>query len=280
MLHNKTRTSHSIPLSLARRGRVLELPLYYLLRTSDLAREGLDYSGSHRFADHIYANEASGRGTFGRWLDGRLLSMPAVRSFRNRFVAARDEVARFLNERASSLRAGTTTRTLDLLSAPCGIPRELADGARLFARQDGSTAMNVTFHGLDLDPIVLAEAREFASASGLMPFVTHQGDALDRATYPSGADFITCTGLGEFLDDARVGRLYGVLFDVLRPGGRLVTTAMRRVAASDYLLRLAELRVHYRTASDLETILRRLPFAHVTVRLDELGIQTIAVADK
>ena len=49
-LHNRTRRSASIPRSLLRRGRVLEVPLYYLLRASDLAREGLDRSGSHRFA--------------------------------------------------------------------------------------------------------------------------------------------------------------------------------------------------------------------------------------
>jgi SAM-dependent methyltransferase len=267
-LFNRTRTSQSIPLSLVRRGRVLEVPIYYLLRTSDLAREGLDRSGSHRFADHIYANQPSGRGPFGRWLDARLLSMPAVRSFRNRYVAARDEVTRFLNERAGG--------TLDLLSVPCGIPRELADGAR----QSGERHANVTFHGVDLDPAVLEEAREFAAARGLEPFVAHRGDALERDTHPAGADFITCTGFAEFLDDRRVARLYEVLFDVLRPGGRLVTTAMRRVPRSDYLLRLAELRVNYRTASELEAILRRLPFAGVSVRTDELGIQAIAVADK
>ncbi len=31
-LYNRTRTSRSIPLGLLKRGRVLELPLYYLLR--------------------------------------------------------------------------------------------------------------------------------------------------------------------------------------------------------------------------------------------------------
>jgi len=269
-LVNRTRRSRSIPLALLKRGRILEVPLYYLLRTSDLAREGLDHSGSHRFADHIYAGDPSGRGAFGRWLDARLLAMPSVQSFRNRYLAARDEVARFLRER------GDTTAHLHLLSVPCGIPRELADGAALV----GDRRPNVAFHGVDLDPAVLDEARAFAAARGLAPFVAHQGDALDRATYPEGADFITCTGLAEFLDDAHVARLYAVLFDVLRPGGRLVTTAMRRVPRSDYLLRLAELRVHYRTALELETILRRLPFAHVSVRPDALGIQAIAVADK
>lgn len=272
-LFNRTRTSRSIPLSLLRRGRVLDIPLYYALRTSDLAREGLEHSGSYRFADHIYANKPSGRGPMGRWLDARLLSLPAVRSFRNRYLAARDEVARFLQERDRA-KPGRPA-ALDVMSVPCGIPRELADGARR-ARH----ASAVTFHGLDLDPRALAEARAFAEANGLEPFVTHQGDALDRATYPGAADFITCTGFAEFLDDEDAARLYKVLFDVLRPGGRLVTTAMRRTPRADYLLRLAELRVNYRTASDLERMLRRLPFTSVAVRLDDLGIQAIGVCEK
>ena len=88
--YNRTRRSASLPRSLLRRGRVLALPVYAALRRSDLAREGFDHSGSYRFADHIYRGEPSGRGAFGRWLDARLLKLPAVRSFRSRYEAARD----------------------------------------------------------------------------------------------------------------------------------------------------------------------------------------------
>ena len=52
-----------------RRGRLLDIPLYFVLRSSDLAREGLDHSGSWRFADHIYKGEPSGWGPLGRWLE-------------------------------------------------------------------------------------------------------------------------------------------------------------------------------------------------------------------
>src|SRR5918993_1459024 len=60
-LHNRTRTSASIPRKLLRSGKVHLLPVYALMRTSDLAREGIENSGSYRFADHVYRNEASGR---------------------------------------------------------------------------------------------------------------------------------------------------------------------------------------------------------------------------
>jgi SAM-dependent methyltransferase len=274
--YNRTRRSASISRSLIRRGRVLELPVYYLLRLSDLAREGLEHSGSHRFADHIYRSAPSGRGAIGRWLDDRLLGLPAVRSFRSRYVAARDELVVFLIERLQH----DPHRTLDVLSVPCGIPRELADAAALVRQQFGDLPSGVRFHGFDLDPAVLDEARQFAIQHGLRPFETHQGDALDRSAYPMRFDFITCTGLAEFLDDDQLARLYGTFFDVLSPGGRLMTSGMGRRRLSDYLLRLAEIRTHYRGPADLERLIATRPFSGVRTRLDDLGIQTILTATK
>jgi SAM-dependent methyltransferase len=269
-LFNRTRRSKSIPLKLLKQGRPLAIPVYLMVRVSDLGREGIENSGSYRFADHIYRDVPSGRGRFGVWLDRKFLAMPAVKSFRNRFVASRDELCRFLTERAGN------GQPLDVLTAPCGIPRELAEGARLY----GGSLASVTFHGLDLNPQVLADARQFAQENGLPNFVTHHGDALDRATYPEAADFITCTGLAEFINDEQLERLYRTFYEVLRPGGLLVTSGMRRKWVSEYFLRLAELKTHYRTAPQLEAIARRAPFAQVQTRVDEFGIQAILTARK
>lgn len=288
---NRTRRSRSIPAKLLRQGRIVELPLYYLLRLSDLAREGFDHSGSYRFADHIYRNVPSGRGWLGRRLDAWLLEMRAVRSFRNRFLGARDALCEFLTsvQTASGRDVSYSHRPVDVLSVPCGIPRELVEGARLFRERAGRGGQGadtqvrpyeVRFHGLDLDDEVLAKAEEFARAGGLPNFTPHHGDALDRASYPEGADFITCTGLAEFLDDAQLERLYGIFFDVLRPGGVLVTSGMQPTRFSEYLLRLAELETHYRSAQELEAIARRVPFSEVRARTDELGLQAILTAPK
>ena len=282
--YNRTRRSASIPLSLLRRGRVLEIPLYYLLRASDLAREGLDRSGSHRFADHIYIGRPSGRGAFGRWLDRRLLALPTTRAFRSRYSAARDELGAFLLDRLLDRQEAAVPvagpAPIDVLSVPCGIPRELADAAAAVRARVGSSLERVTFHGLDLDGEVLAEACDFAAARGLPSLRTHRGDALDRASYPQQFDFITSTGLAEFLDDDLLARFYQILFDVLRPGGVLVTSGLDRRRGADYLLQLAEIRTHYRDESHLRRLLARLPFRQVTTRHDETGIQTIVKALK
>ncbi len=272
--HNRTRRSQSIPRTLLTRGRILEIPLYYALRLSDLAREGLDHSGSHRFADHIYRNRPSGRGPIGRWLDARMLDLPAVRSFRSRYVAARDELRAFLVERVDA-RSGPS----HILSVPCGIPRELADGARLAQAQRPDALRSVTFHGLDLDATVLSEAATFMRERGLN-FVAHRGDALERGSYQGMFDFVTCTGLAEFLDDMQVEQLYGIFFAILKPGGTLVTSGMQRRRVSDYLLRLAEIRTSYRNARELERLARRHAFTTVRTRTDQLGIQTILTAQK
>jgi SAM-dependent methyltransferase len=273
--YNQTRRSRSIPLSLLRRGRVLDLPLYAILRLSDLAREGLDRSGSYRFADHIYRGEPSGRFVIGRWIDALLLSLPAARSFRFRYIAARAEIVAFVTDRV----AAGGERMLDVLSAPCGLPRELADAAQ--ALRDAHISLErVRFHGLDLDPGVLREAEAFARERGLHPFAVHCGDALDRASYPAHADFITCTGLAEFLSDTELERLYAIFFDVLTPGGMLITSGMRRRRFSDYLLQLAEMPTQYRTPAELLRLARRLPFTDTTTYNDPNGIQTILRARK
>lgn len=274
-LHNRTRRSRSIPLSLLRRGRVFDLPLYGLLRLSDLAREGLDRSGSYKFADHIYRSEPSGRFVIGRWIDRLLLSLPATRSFRFRYVAARDEIVAFLTERVTL--GGRSS--IDVLSAPCGLPRELTDAARAL-RHANVSLDRVRFHGLDLDDQVLREAAAFARDRSLAPFAAHRGDALDRASYPACADLITCTGLAEFLSDAELERLYAIFFDVLTPGGMLITSGMQRRRFSDYLLQLAEMPTQYRTADDLLRLARRLPFSETTTYADPNGIQTMLRARK
>ena len=269
-LHNQTRRSASIPLSLLRRGRVADLPLYWLLRLSDLAREGLDRSGSFRFADHIYRNQPSGRGPIGRLIDARLLALPATQSFRFRYLAARDEIVAFVSAHA----AAGPAPSLDILSVPCGIPREIADAARMLI-QRGVSLEGVRFHGLDLDTDAVREAGTFAESRGLHRFIAHRGDALDRSSYPTRVNFITCTGLAEFLEDEQVRHLLGVFYDVLAPDGVLVTSGMQRRRFSDYLLQIAEIPTHYRSAADLVRLAGAWPYRDVTTWTDANGIQTM-----
>jgi len=269
IFYNRTRTS-AIPQKLVRRGRVLELPIYYLLRTSDLAREGLENGGSYRFADHIYRGLPSGRNVFGCWLDARLLAMPTVRSFRNRYLTASSELSAFLQHHAA--------RPLDILSVPSGIPRELMDAAERFCASGGSLA-KVRFHVLDLDFQVLSAARHVTHERDI-DLQLHHGDAFDVSAYGGHFDYITSTGFGEFLNDAQLLRLMSIFHDLLRPDGALFTSAMRPRWLSDYLLRLADLKVHYRSGVELATLAAKVGFSSPETWIDELGIQGFLRARK
>jgi len=270
--YNRTRRSSSIGKKLLRGGRVLELPIYWLLRTSDLAREGFENSGSYRFADHIYRNHASGRYGIGSLLDAQLLRMRAVQAFRARFFKARDELLVFLKQR------GQDAGQVDVLSVPCGIPRELVEAANKY-RAEGGTLSNVRFHVVDLDREALQNAVAFAANSGIT-LLPHQGDALESATYQGTFDFVTSTGFGEFLDDPKLTQFFSIVAQVLRPGAVFVTSSMRRTPVTGYLLDLAELHVHYRTGDEIATIARSAGFADVSTSNDASGIQAFLKAIK
>ena len=280
-LHNRTRLSDSIPRRLLREGKLHLLPVYALMRTSDLGREGIENSGSYRFADHVYRNEPSGRFGVGRALDAMLLRMRGARSMRNRLHHAQQEIigaARAFEARAAS---DPTVRTAPfrVLSVPCGIARELVLVARELGKELPGVYTRSTFFGVDLDPVPLELSREIAGANDHFFFI--RGDALERKTFPSELDVIVSTGLGEFLSDELLVKFYKNCHDCLRVGGTFVTSSMQRDRIADYLMRqLAELHTHYRRSDEIIRWLHTAGFHEVATRQDDVGLQTLVVARK
>ena len=282
-LHNRTRTTQSIPRKLLRQGKVHLLPVYALMRTSDLAREGIENSGSYRFADHVYRNEPSGRFGIGRALDALLLRMRGARSMRSRLVHAQQEIvaaARAAEAQASvdPLTAGAAP--LRVLSVPCGIARDLVQAAQQIRSELPAVYARSTFFGLDLDPVPLELSRSLVAAND-EHFFFSRGDALDAKVFPSELDVIVSTGLGEFLDDDLLVRFYTNCHDHLRQGGVFVTSSMQADRVADYLMRqLAELNTHYRRGDELIRWLYTAGFYEVSTRQDAVGLQTLVVARK
>ncbi|HKR10235.1 MAG TPA: class I SAM-dependent methyltransferase [Gemmatimonadaceae bacterium] len=271
-LPNRTRRSASIPRRLVSEGKYHLLPVYALLTTSDLAREGIRNSGSFRFADHIYRNEPSGRFGFGRVLDRVLLKLKGARSMRSRFLHSRLEILRAISE-------GIDDRDLTVVSIPCGIARDLFDVAETVRRSDPGRYERTRFIGIDIDPEPLALSRELARGHHCFDFVC--ADALQPRTIPRNVDVIVSLGFGEFLADGILYDFYRRCLSALRPGGRFVTSAMSRDRVSDYLAReLAELHTHYRTTEQLRALLTSAGFVKVRTSHDTVGLQTLAVAEK
>ena len=281
-LHNRTRTSQSIPRKLLREGKLHLLPVYALMRTSDLAREGIENSGSYRFADHVYRNEPSGRFGIGRALDALLLRMRGARSMRNRLHHTQREIvaaARDAHARESAIAQGGVPAPFRVLSVPCGIARDLVGAAQRIEAELPGVYARSTFFGVDLDAEPLELSRDIAGGDDR--FVFTRGDALDVNAIPSEMDTIVSTGLGEFLDNKLLVRFYTNCFQRLRYGGTFVTSAMQPDRVADYLMRqLAELHTHYRRGDEVTRWLLTAGFHEVSARRDDVGLQSLVVARK
>ena len=271
-LPNRTRRSASIPRRLMSEGKYHLLPVYALLTTSDLAREGIRNSGSFRFADHIYRNEPSGRFGVGRMLDRVLLKLRGARSMRSRFLHSRLEILRAIEEVDYS-------RSVTVVSIPCGIARDLFDVAETLRRGDPDHYRQTSFIGIDIDPEPLTLSRELTYGHDCFEF--RCADALQPGTIPGGVDVIASLGFGEFLADGTLYDFYRRCLSALKPGGRFITSAMSRDKVSDYLAReLAELHTHYRSTQQLRALLTSAGFVQVRTTNDSVGLQTLAVAEK
>ncbi len=274
---NFTRQSTSFVAKFAREGRYHFIPLYWLLRLSDFAREGMEHSGSYRFADHMYRGIPSGRGWLGRLLDAALLKLPATRSMRQRCFASRDA----MRDTFETYVGLGNTEPFHILTVPCGLPRDVRD----FSLQPGTTnpsaQTQIQYTGIDLDPEVIEAARGFLAGSAVQQSDFRIGNALNPADYPEARPhFIASTGLGEFLDDGDLVTFYQNVFDALAPGGTFFTSAASRGRGSDTLLRAFEFDVRYRTSAEVERILALQPWKSVKLTRDTVGLQTFVRAQK
>jgi SAM-dependent methyltransferase len=275
--YNRTRVSPSIPRRLWREGKWPLLPLYAVLRTSDLAREGMENSGSWRLADHIYRGRPGGRFLVGTAVDALLLSLPSSRSFRLRYLFVRREVERRVPQLISE-----HDRRITVLSVPCGVPRDLAEAAAALRQREELPLGVARFAGVDLDPEALAAGRRLTERLGVDDsFELVEGDAFDRSRFPEPLDILTSTGFGEFLEDDQFLRFLEQAHAALVPGGVMLITAAERHRLSDYLLReLGEIHARYRSRGELDSLLREAGFDQVHTTTDRRGLQTFAVARK
>lgn len=263
--NNRTRRTRDLTAKFWRTGQWHLIPLYHLLRLSNLAREGIEHSGSYLFADHLYENRASGRALLGQWLDRVLLSTRAAKAMRQRCAESTRVIQERLDEEVGEVH---------MLAIPCGIPRDVS---RLHHHTE-----RLHYTGMDLDPEVLAAAQAHLEdhAAGLLgraDFI--HGNALNDLDFPQHPqDVIVSTGLGEFLDDAQLRVFYRHVFETLQQGGVFYTSATHREGSSDYLLRAFELHAHYRTEAAMRAIFAELPWSQVEFTHDATGLQTFVRA--
>lgn len=276
--YNRTRTSASIPRRMLDEGAWYLLPLFALLRTSDLGREGLEGSGSWRFADHLYRGVPSGRFGIGWLVDAISVSLPSAHAFRERYRFVRDELIR-----AIPGLIARNDESVRVASIPSGIPRDLVEAcAALEARGDldrHEAALEMI--AIDLDPEPLDAAKSLASDAGVASRFTFVcADAFDEsAAGGESLDIITSTGFGEFLLDEQLVAFLASCRRRLAPGGLLLTTATGRDPFSSFVLeRVMELRATYRSREQIAALVREAGFGEVRTRTVGGGRQTFVMA--
>lgn len=275
---NFTRRTADIAGMLRQKREYGYLALYHLLRLSDLGKEGIERSGSYRFADHIYANRATGRGILGRALDRLLLSLPATQALRQRCAESTAAMHRALGDHEVARLA----EPFRILTVPCGLPRDVADFADSI-ETDRLPAAHPRFEysGVDLDPEVLVAARDFLAHSAVRGAQWVEGDALNPECFPPGKfHFIASTGLSEFLDDTDLVRFCANVHRSLASGGVFFTSATAHEPRSDALLRAFEFRLHYRSQPEIAALLETSPWRSVRYTHDPKGLQTFIYATK
>ncbi|MBI4032545.1 class I SAM-dependent methyltransferase family protein [Candidatus Berkelbacteria bacterium] len=263
----------SIPARLRQEGKAYLIPLYHLLRTSHLAREAIEASGSHEFADHVYGNQPSGRWGIGYLLDALFLNLPSARSFRNRYYHAQRSIETLVRSRSAN-------GPLHILAAPSGLAREFFVSVGRF-RSATQAHEHVRWYALDGNPEVVTWLQARASRERI-PLTAWSADALEPSTYQDHPKFhaVVSLGLTEFLNDEDVVRFFRVIRNRLEPGGQLITSSMLPHPLSDFLMReLAELHTHYRDAGTLEDLAKQAGYEQIQIEQDSIGLQSLMKAN-
>jgi hypothetical protein len=176
--------------------------------------------------DLAYENRPSSwLGPLGRWADRRVLNFPLHAALRHRLDFVTESLAEQITRRAE--RSGRPVR---VLSAPCGLCRDLIQTADHLRRRDASLLEQVEFHSLDIDfqGDVIPEAHR-RTEEAAVPITFYREDIFDPAGLTARAkanikfQVVSCIGLTAWLTLEEVERLVRFFRQVvMEPGSVLL----------------------------------------------------------
>lgn len=185
-------------------------PLRELLHQCPYSRHSFarprGYAGDADLIDYVYSRRETSAPTLGQDIYRFLYEQPGPRSVRERRSILAREIDT-IAERVSRPR---------ILSVACGHLREAELSRALAEGRVGS------FLAVDQDKESLAEVARQHPGGAVQPVCdTVRSIILGRSRFP-GQDLIYSAGLYDYLAGGTAQRLTRRLFDMLRPGGRLV----------------------------------------------------------
>lgn len=236
-----------------------------------LASEGINNSGSYRFADYIYDGNPRSRNVIGRVLDKFFLGIESARAMRSRYVYSKQELV------SSILRAYEQRKQIDILAVPCGLARELFEIADELEARAPDVLRFVRFHGIDLDRHLIDILQERANQSRA-PMRFTVGDALDDSVYYQNFDVILSTGFTEYLPDHLVNAFFEVVQEHLKPDGLFVTCGMHAHRKTRHIVDgLAATHVTFRKSNEIKELALASGLQVLSLYHDTTGLQTMLV---
>ena len=253
---------------------------YLPMLLSDYGREIVRRKYDAIATDRAYENIPSGLlGPIGAWVDRQVLDLPLHQDLRHRLRFVVDG----LNEQAQ-VHSQHGDGPVRILSAPCGLIRDVVTTASELAVEAPDIADRLEFHALDLDPTgeVIPLARRRAEDAGVRVSF-HQANLFDQEsvmeTLPSGGfQIVNCIGLTPWITLEEVESLIRFFHDrVLVPGGTLVIDNFTEQARSPIADDL-EIRATYHEPDRFVAALEANGFRLVSTRTTANETNTVYVA--
>jgi extracellular factor (EF) 3-hydroxypalmitic acid methyl ester biosynthesis protein len=237
--------------------------LPYLLLTDNaecLYAKPRGYAGDFLSIEHIYRDEAHGKGRIGALIDRCFLNQPAAIAVRNRRALLRDEILRTVADRGEvatimSLACGPATEVFDAFE-------QLPDPAVLRSTLVDGDFQALAFVSDKRDARILQ--RQIAILPANLAEVVAGTHVLDVPPH----DLVYSIGLVDYFEDDFVVALLNRIHGCLGTGGRVVIGNFHpsnpSKALMDYVL---DWKLIHRTEDDMNRLFRRSSFGRTCTRI-------------
>lgn len=226
--------------------------------------------------DYVYANQATGWGPLGRWMDRVYLNSPGWKGIRQRREHLKQLLSRTIQQQ---LKQEANVHVVDLAAGP---------GRYLLEVMQSYRSAPITALCRDWDEKGLSVGRRLAMQMGIESVQYKRGDAFSPESLGAlqpRPNIVIVSGLYELFDDNDLilQSLQGIR-QQLAPGGVLIYTNQPHHPQLEMIARTLHNRdgkpwvMRPRSAAEMDTLVTRAGFAKQQTLMDDEGIFSVSLA--
>jgi extracellular factor (EF) 3-hydroxypalmitic acid methyl ester biosynthesis protein len=264
----------------------IQMELAAILRLSHFAdrciSKPLGYAGDYLMIEEIYDGKPKGWCNIGKKVDSICLSLTAARAVQNRRQLLCNEIEAIV-QRVNSEHG----RCAHITSLACGPARELKDFVS--SRQPSA---DYSFHLVDMDEQALDHVKGWITDNG-KSYIDGQEHSLHRANLIHLCsrkkklelplqDLVYSIGLIDYFSDSLVVRLLDYVYDMLRPGGKVIFGNFHpRNPTRVFMDVLLDWKLNYRTEEDMKQLFQQSKFGRdCQIMYEDENVNLFAVCEK